>query len=212
MSTEQLQDFVTKIKTDLSDSSMEVQVTGKSVLDVEMVKGLTSGRVKMTIIGIGLVLFALLLIYKNPVKAFIPIFPVILIVGMSSGVMYLLGLKYTPITATLGALVLGMGTEMTVMLMERYLEERKSGKQKTESIVIAVTKIGKAIIASGLTTIGGFSVLMASEFIILKDFGLMTVINISLALISTFIILPPVLVLLDRFILNKKDIRDVSNK
>ncbi|MBK5241475.1 hydrophobe/amphiphile efflux-3 (HAE3) family transporter [Clostridium sp.] len=212
MSTEQLQDFVTKIKADLSDSSMEVQVTGKSVLDVEMVEGLTSGRVKMTIIGIGLVLFALLLIYRNPVKAFIPIFPVILIVGMSSGVMYLLGLKYTPITATLGALVLGMGTEMTVMLMERYLEERKSGKDKTESIVIAVTKIGKAIVASGLTTIGGFSVLMASEFIILKDFGLMTVINISLALISTFIILPPVLILLDRFILNKKDIRDVSNK
>ncbi|MEK6265914.1 MAG: hydrophobe/amphiphile efflux-3 (HAE3) family transporter [Clostridium sp.] len=212
MSTEQLQDFVTKIKADLSDSSMEVQVTGKSVLDVEMVKGLTSGRVKMTIIGIGLVLFALLLIYRNPVKAFIPIFPVILIVGMSSGVMYLLGLKYTPITATLGALVLGMGTEMTVMLMERYLEERKSGKDKTESIVIAVTKIGKAIVASGLTTIGGFSVLMASEFIILKDFGLMTVINISLALISTFIILPPVLILLDRFLLNKKDIRDVSNK
>ncbi|MGH4052173.1 MAG: hydrophobe/amphiphile efflux-3 (HAE3) family transporter [Clostridium sp.] len=212
MSTEQLQDFVTNIKADLSDSPMEVQVTGKSVLDVEMVKGLTSGRVKMTIIGIGLVLFALLLVYKNPVKAFIPIFPVILIVGMSSGVMYSLGLKYTPITATLGALVLGMGTEMTVMLMERYLEERKSGKHKTESIVIAVTKIGKAIVASGLTTIGGFSVLMASQFLILKDFGLMTVINISLALISTFIILPPVLILLDRFILNKKDIRDVSNK
>ncbi|MGH4120797.1 hydrophobe/amphiphile efflux-3 (HAE3) family transporter [Clostridium sp.] len=209
VSTEQLQDFVTKIKADLSDSSMEVQVTGKSMLDVEMVKGLTSGRVKMTIIGIGLVLLALLLIYKNPVKAFIPIFPVILIVGMSSGVMYSLGLKYTPITATLGALVLGMGTEMTVMLMERYLEERKSGKHKTEAIVIAVTKIGKAIVASGLTTIGGFSVLMASQFIILKDFGLMTVINISLALISTFIILPPVLILLDRFILNKKDIRDL---
>ncbi|MBU3192192.1 hydrophobe/amphiphile efflux-3 (HAE3) family transporter [Clostridium bowmanii] len=190
MSTEQLQDFVTKIKADLSDSSMEVQVTGKSVLDVEMVERLTSGRVKMTIIGIGLVLFALILIYKNPVKALIPIFPVILIVGMSSGIMYLIGLKYTPITATLGALVLGMGTEMTVMLMERYLEERKSGKHKTEAVVIAVTKIGKAIVASGLTTIGGFSVLMASQFLILKDFGLMTVINISLALISTFIILP----------------------
>lgn len=205
MGTKELQEFVTELNDEINDSSMEVQVTGKSVLDVEMVKGLTSGRIKMTIIGIGLVFFALLLIYRNLVKAIIPIFSVILIVGMSSGIMYILGFKYTPITATLGALVLGMGTEMSVMLLERYLEERKLRKDNLESMLITVTKIGKAIVASGLTTIGGFSVLMASKFIILKDFGLMTVINISLALISTFIILPPVIILLNRFILDKKE-------
>ena len=68
-------------------------------------------------------------------------------------------------------------------------------------------KIGQAILASGLTTIGGFSVLLFSSFIILKDFGFMTVINISLALISTFIVLPPLLLLFDLFLI-KKEIRD----
>lgn len=115
--------------------------------------------------------------------------------------MYLLGIDYTPITSTLGALVLGMGTEMTVMLMERYIEERGTGKNKSEAMIYSVTMIGKAIVASGLTTVGGFSVLMLSDFIILKDFGLMTVINISLALFSTFVILPPILAILDRFII-----------
>jgi predicted RND superfamily exporter protein len=203
-----LQIFVNDLKDVVSDTDMRVHVTGKSVLDVEMVEGLTSGRVKMTLIGIGLVFVVLLFIYRNIVKAFIPVFPITLIVGMSGGIMYLLGLKYTPITATLGALVLGMGTEMTIMLLERYLEERKSGKEKLESMIITVTMIGKATVASGLTTIGGFSVLMASKFVILKDFGLMTVINISLALMSTFIILPAVIVLLDRFIISKKEIEE----
>lgn len=207
--TEKLQDFITQLKNETNDTSMKIQITGKSVLDVEMVNGLTSGRVKMTIIGVVLVFAALLLIYRNLFKALIPILPVILIIGMSSGIMYLIGIKYTPITATLGALVLGMGTEMTVMLLERYLEERKYGKDKLESMIIAVTMIGKAIVASGLTTIGGFSVLMASQFIILRDFGLMTVINITLALLSTFVILPPIIILLDRFILNKKEVRDI---
>lgn len=204
MSTEELKEFVLDLKDIVNDAPMGVEVTGKSVLDVEMVKGLTDGRVKMTVIGLVLVFMSLLLVYRNIIKAFIPIFPIILIIGMSAGIMYFLGIKYTPITATLGALVLGMGTEMTIMLLERYIEERVEGKEKIDAMLITVSKIGKATIASGLTTIGGFSVLMASKFVILKDFGLMTVINISLALISTFIILPTIIILLDRFIVSKK--------
>src|SRR5699024_7555120 len=138
---------------------MQMPVTGKSVLDVEMVHGLTSGRIQMTLLGLALVFAALLIIYRNFFKALIPVFPVVLIVGISSGVTYLLGIQFTPITSTLGALVLGMGTEMTVMLLEGYIEERKTGQDKMESMITAVNKIGKAIIASGFTTVGGFSVL-----------------------------------------------------
>lgn len=204
MSTEKLQEFVKDIDKSLGDAPMDVTVTGKSVLDVEMVKGLTDGRIKMTLLGIGLVFLALLLVYRSPFKALVPVFPIILIVGMSGGIMYMLGLKYTPITATLGALILGMGTEMTIMVLERYMEERNSGKGKAEAMDITVNRIGKATLASGLTTIGGFSVLMLSKFVILKDFGLMTVINVSLALMSTFIILPAVIWSFDRFIIKDK--------
>ena len=209
LAIDHLREFILQLKDDLADTPMKVQITGKSVLDVEMVNGLTSGRVKMTIIGLALVFAALFVIYKNPFKALIPILPVVMIIGMSGGIMYLLNIKYTPITATLGALVLGMGTEMTVMLLERYLEERKSGKDKLESMMITVMMIGKAIVASGLTTIGGFSVLMASEFIILRDFGFMTVINIALALFSTFIVLPAIILLLDRFIISRDEVEKI---
>ncbi len=214
LNTGELQEFITELTADLNDAPLNVQVTGKSALDVEMVNGLTSGRVTMTILGLVLVFLALLFVYRNLFKALIPILPVILIVGISSGIMYLLGIDYTPITSTLGALVLGMGTEMTVMLMERYVEERKTGKNKLDAMIHSVIMIGKAIVASGLTTVGGFSVLMLSDFVILKDFGLMTVINISLALLCTFIILPPIITLFDRFLLSRKEkeaIRDMKN-
>jgi hydrophobe/amphiphile efflux-3 (HAE3) family protein len=203
--TEKLQAFITDLKGELSDAPLDVRITGKSVLDVEMVKGLTSGRVEMTLIGLALVFAALLIIYRNVFKALVPLLPVVLIIGMSSGAMALLGLNYTPITATLGALILGMGTEMTVMVMERYLEERRKGEEKMEAMLISIRMIGKAVLASGLTTIGGFSVLMFSEFVILRDFGRMTVINISMALISTFLVLPSILYLFDRFLLSKKE-------
>ena len=204
MATAELQEFVEDMKIMLEDAPIKTSITGKSVLDVEMVKGLTDGRFRMTIIGLGLVFLSLLILYRSFFKALVAVLPVVLIVGMSGGIMNLLGLKYTPITATLGALVLGMGTEMTIMLLERYLEERNEGKDKRKALFTTIKFIGKATLASGLTTVGGFSVLMTSKFVILKDFGLMTVINISLALMATFIILPALIWILDRFIVSDK--------
>jgi predicted RND superfamily exporter protein len=200
---EQIKSFIRNLEIEIKNTDLNVTVTGKSVLDVEMIDGLTAGRLEMTLIGMGLVFFGLLLIYRNPVRALIPIMPISLIVGLSGGIMYLLGMKYTPLTATLGALIIGIGTEFTILLLERYLEERENGEEKLVAIQTAVAKIGKAIIASGLTVIGGFSALVISNFVILKDFGLMTLINMSLALFSTLVVLPPLLVLLDRWIVRK---------
>jgi len=200
----ELEGFTKELKKEIQDAPMNVKITGKSVLDIEMINGLTSGRIEMTLLGMGLLFVGLLLVYRNPFKAFIPVFPISLIVGLSGGMMYLFGLKYTPLTATLGALILGIGTEMTILLLERYMEERKKNQDKREAMRITVSKIGVPIIASGVTTIGGFSVLMISDFVILKDFGFMTVINLSLALFSTLVVLPPVIVWLDRWIISRK--------
>lgn len=204
LSTAEMQEFIADLNGDLNNSEMDIKITGKAILDVEMVNGLTSGRILMTALGLLLIVILLLVIYRNLLKALIPIIPVVFIIGISSGLMFLLNIDYTPITATLGALVLGMGTEMTIMLMERYLEEREFNN-KQESMIIAVKKIGKAILASGLTTVGGFSVLIFSKFVILQDFGLMTVINITLVLLSTFIILPPIIILFDKLIYKDKN-------
>lgn len=181
-------------------AGVHVLVTGKPVVDVAMISGLTSGRNGMTLLGMGLVFLGLLVIYRNPIKALIPIFPIGLIVGWSSGAMYLLGMKYTPLTATMGALIIGIGTEFTILLMERYFEERRRGATEQESMLIATSRIGKAMFASALTVIGGFSALIASNFPILHDFGVLTLIDMTLCLFSTLVVLPPFIVLVDRWV------------
>src|SRR5699024_10938127 len=69
MATEELQEFVESMGKLLKDAPVKTSITGKSVLDVEMVKGLTDGRLKMTIIGLGLVFVVLLLLYRSFFKA-----------------------------------------------------------------------------------------------------------------------------------------------
>lgn len=197
--TNELERYINKHET----SALSTTITGKAIIDVEMVSALTTGRYKMTLLGMGLVFVGLLVIYRHPVKALIPLLPILLIVGWSGGIMYVMDVKYTPLTATLGALIIGVGTEFTILVMERFYEERQRGKPRREAMIIASRKIGTAIFASALTTIGGFSALLASDFVILNNFGMMTLINVSLALISTIVVMPAILVLLDRIVRTK---------
>lgn len=203
LEAEELKLFIDDLALYLDNNALdavETTITGKAVLDVEMIQGLTTGRYQMTLLGMGLVFISLLLIYRHPIKAFIPLLPIIFIVGWSGLAMYFLDVSYTPLTATLGALIIGIGTEFTVLVMERFYEERKKGSQGMEAIQTTNKSIGKAIFASALTTIGGFSALLVSDFVILNNFGMMTLINISLALFSTFVVMPPILITLDRFV------------
>jgi hydrophobe/amphiphile efflux-3 (HAE3) family protein len=196
-----LRDFIAELNQYLHSSPLqdvEVTVTGKAVIDAEMMTSLTGGRREMTLLGVALVFLGLLFIYRSFLKAIAPVFPISLIIGWSGGAMYLLGIDYTPLTATMGALIIGIGTEFTVLLMERYFEEKQKGLSKEEAMVTTVAKIGKPILASALTTIGGFSALVFSDFLILREFGIVTLLNITFCLISSLLVLPPVIVMLDR--------------
>lgn len=192
---ENTEDFIDDLSAFLVDSGtdMDVTVTGQAVIDVEMITALTTGRYLITLVGMLLVFLGLLVIYRNPLKAIIPLIPISLIVGWSGGFMYIFGLEYTPLTATLGALIIGIGTEFTILIMERYFEVKEKVEDNEEAIVTTIGKMGKPIIASALTTIGGFSALVISDFEILSNFGIMTLVNISLALLSTIIVMPAVL-------------------
>ena len=195
LESKELEAFIADLRAflDASVTDMDVTVTGQAVIDVEMITALTTGRYTITLVGMALVFLGLLLIYRNPLKAIIPLIPISLIVGWSGGVMYLYNLEYTPLTATLGALIIGIGTEFTILIMERYFEEKEKASTNNEAIVITLGKMGKPIIASALTTIGGFSALVISDFEILSNFGIMTLVNISLALLSTIIVMPALL-------------------
>lgn len=174
-----------------------VIITGQSVAMIDIISALTSGRVVMTMLGVGLVLIGLIVVYRNSVKALSPIIPMFIVVGWSGLVMTGLDIPYTPMTAVLGSLILGVGSEYSILMMERYFEEKDNGLTSVEAINQAVTTTGSALIASGATTVFGFSALILSPFPILSNFGLVTVIDVCLAIFATFVVFPPLIVIMD---------------
>jgi hypothetical protein len=165
---------------------VSVRETGDPVVMTTVIAALTTGRTEMTLLGLVLIFVVLLVVYRDLIKALLPVLPMMVVIGWMGGVMYFAGLKYTPLTATLGALILGVGSEYAILMMERFYEELDKVGDPMEALGIASRRIGSALVASGMTTVFGFGALMASPFLITSNFGMVTVLAVVFALLTTF--------------------------
>jgi len=165
---------------------ISVRITGQPVLMSTVMDALTSGRIEMSLLGLVMIFILLLVIYRDLIKALLPVLPMLVVIGWMGGVMYYGGLKYTPLTATLGALILGVGSEYAILMMERFYEELHNIGDPYEALKITANRIGSALVASGAAVAFGFAALMSSPFNIVSNFGLVTVLSIVFALITTF--------------------------
>ncbi|MBF8267332.1 MAG: hypothetical protein HW388_840 [Dehalococcoidia bacterium] len=175
-----------------------VTVSGFPLVMAEVFDALTSGRLRITILSIAIIFGGLLLLYRlNPLKALFATAPMVLIVGWASGLMWAAGIDFSPLTATIGALVVGIGAEFGILVLARYYEALERGISSEDAMVEAVMSIGRAIIASGVTAMAGFGALLAAtDFPILQDFGLVTAINIGFSIIAALVVMPAMVVLI----------------
>ena len=165
---------------------VSVRETGDAVVMTTVIYALTVGRTEMTLLGLLLIFIVLIFIYRDLIKALLPVLPMLVVIGWMGGVMDLAGLKYTPLTACLGALILGVGSEYAILMMERFYEELGKIGEPLEALRVTTGRIGSALIASGLTTVFGFAALISSPFLITNNFGMVTVLAIIFALLTTF--------------------------
>jgi predicted RND superfamily exporter protein len=175
-----------------------VTPSGLAVVGIEAVHALSANRPLMMYSALGAIFLALLIFYRHLVKAAAPLAAVLVAVGSSSFVLFVSGTDLNPLTSVSGPLIIAMSSEFSIIMMSRYVEERSRGVEPDVAIVAAATLVGRAITASGLTVIGGFGVLAFSGFPLLNAFGQVTALNIGMALLTTVLVLPPILVWTDR--------------
>jgi predicted RND superfamily exporter protein len=145
-------------------------------------------------------------IYRSIRRAAVPLIPVLMATGWSGLVVAALGVSLNPMSATLGALVIAISTEFSVLLSARYASERRAGSSIGESLRRSYARTGAAVLASGVTAIAGFAVLaisglpllddvgLISVAPVLRDFGLVTVADLLVALAGVLLVLPAAVV------------------
>ncbi|MEN6443965.1 MAG: hydrophobe/amphiphile efflux-3 (HAE3) family transporter [Methanoregula sp.] len=171
---------------------------GNFELYTMLLRSLSDSKETMTFLGFIFVFVFLILVYRH-FDAVSPIIPIIFVVGWNAVMMYILGIDYTPLTATLGSMTIGVAAEYTILVMERYAEEEERTHDPIAAIQESVQKIGTAITVSGLATFFGFSALCLATFPVIANFGTTTLIAVAFSLIGAIFVMPAVLSLFGSF-------------
>jgi hydrophobe/amphiphile efflux-3 (HAE3) family protein len=172
-----------------------VDPAGNFELFTSLLGSMAESKDQMTVLGFIFVGIFLVLVYRH-LHAVSPMIPIIFVVGWNAVMMYIIGLTYNPLTATLGSMTIGVAAEYTILVMERYAEEEERLHDPVAAIQESVQKIGSAITVSGLATFFGFSALCLATFPIISNFGISTLIAVAFSLIGAIFIMPAVLSLM----------------
>jgi predicted RND superfamily exporter protein len=175
-----------------------VQPSGRFDLFTTLMTAMGSSKDTMTYLGFILIFVYLVLVYRH-FHAISPLVPIIAIVGWNAMAMYMLGINYSPLTATLGSMTIGVAAEYTILVMERYAEEEERLHNPLAAIQESVQKIGTAITVSGLATFFGFSALCLASFPIVSNFGITTLLAVGFSLLGAIFIMPAVLSVMGQF-------------
>jgi uncharacterized protein len=184
-------------------AGVDASVVGLPVLAAEANATLSSPwRRGLTLLAALAGVFLVLLLVRRSVRqAAIPLIPIALATGWSGGVLFVLGLlpgalevDLNPMSVTLGALVIAISTEFSVLLSSRYRQEREAGAGPARAIELTYASTGAAVLASGATAIAGFAALIASDIRMLRDFGIVTVVDLTVSLLGVLVVLPAALI------------------
>jgi len=199
ISLEQVHDLIRELE-DMASPPQGVKVSsvGTMAMGAQTIDAVTGSRMLLNMLCLGAVLLIILAAYRRPVTALLIVVPVGVVIAWSSLDMFLIGIPLNPLTAILGVLIIGIGTEFMVVINGRYEEEKSQGVEPREAMITAIAKTGRAIMATALTTLGGFGVLIASDFVMIRDFGIATVLGVLLCLVVTLTVMPGLMVWYDK--------------
>jgi uncharacterized protein len=156
-------------------------------------------RLETLLAGLAAVALVLLVAFRGDRRrALVPLVPIALATGWSALVAFVVRVPLNPMSVTLGALVIAISTEFSVLLSERHRQERLAGLDTIEALRRSYQRTGAAVAASGVTAIFGFGVLILSDIRMLRDFGIVTLIDLTVSLLGVLVALPAALVIAER--------------
>jgi predicted RND superfamily exporter protein len=179
---------------------ISAQLAGLPVLAAQANAALSSSGDRLLTLVAGLVAVGLVLlaVFRSVSRALIPMIPIAFATGWSALVLFLIGIPLNPMSATLGTLVIAISTEFSVLLSERHRQERAAGHDLQAALQRTYRSTGAAVLASGITAIAGFGVLIFSNITMLRDFGFVTLVDLSVSLGGVLLVLPAVLAKFER--------------
>ncbi|MCI4660587.1 MAG: outer membrane lipoprotein-sorting protein [Neomegalonema sp.] len=171
------------------------------------VRAMLSGSV-LALVLISAVLLIVLRDWKIGLISLIPnLVPAVMAFGLWG---YSVGAVTLAIAVVLAA-TLGIVVDDTVHFLSKYVKARREGHSPEDAVRYVFRNVGMALFVTTIALLAGFGILAQSGFAVNGDLAKLTAITIAFALLADFLLLPPLLIAIDKFS-EKKEVTGMPMK
>ncbi|KAA0793819.1 MMPL family transporter [Bacillus sp. BPN334] len=190
-------------KRKLSGAGLHVRLSGPVGIQTDAVSLFSQADVKLLIATVLLVLVLLILLYRSPILAILPL----LVVGFAYGIIsptlgFLANHGWIKVDAQaisiMTVLLFGAGTDYCLFLISRYREYLLEEESKYKALQLAIKASGGAIIMSALTVVLGLGTLLLAHYGAFHRFAVPFSVAVFIMGIAALTILPALLLIFGR--------------
>lgn len=168
-----------------------IEITGTTIIQEELRRVIIRDLARAVLIILVLVYAYLLVYFENPLRAALALLPVVISMLCVLGTIELLGMKLHYLNIIALPMLVGIGVDAGIHIIQRF---REDGGRNLRN---AVTRTGRAVVITSLTTMFGFGSLAFASFSGIRDLGLIAIMGVVYTMFAALMVLPAVLRLLD---------------
>ena len=191
-------EFINSVDNDLQEifnlEENKYSLTGISVIYSNLLQSLFGslfGSIGIVFVSI-FIMF--LVLFRSFNLALLGLIPNFLSAGAVIGTIGLIGIPLDVMTVTVAAVSIGMGVDNTIHYIFRFKKEFESTQNYLVSSKNTHITIGKALLFTSTTIILGFLSLTMSNFNPTVYFGIFTALAMTMAIMSSLVLLPALLI------------------
>ncbi|WP_435552123.1 efflux RND transporter permease subunit [Natrinema sp. CGMCC1.2065] len=180
------------------ESGDNVVVFGDAIIEEEMLQLLGDTSMVVFPAALVLILFFLLVAYRDPIDLGLGLVSLLLTIVWTFGFMGHAGIPFSDSLITVFPLLLAVGIDFGIHIINRYREERAAGAAIGDAMGITTGQMSGAFMIVTLTTVIGFAANLTSSLSQLRDFGIVASVGIAFTFLIFAVFLPAGKVGLDR--------------
>ena len=205
------EDLQAKIDKVFPKENYDVTITGKALV---FQKG-TTYLVKNLAISLSLAIFLISLFMAYMFRSFrmilISLIPNLLPLIITAGLMGYLGVPIKPSTILVFSIAFGISVDDTIHFLAKYRQELQANHWKIrKSVYAALRETGVSMFYTSIVLFFGFSVFTISSFGGTVALGALVSATLLFAMLSNLLLLPSLLLSLERSIANKEVLKEPS--
>ena len=198
---EALKELRDEAKPLVGPTDLKVGFTGGVAVNVDNEEAFKSAEMIVGIVTILLILVLLLIIYRSPIAAVLPIVMVGIVFMVAPPVIAIVGKAFDlqidqSLNSILIIVLFGIGTDYILFLLFRYRERLRAGDDRKQAMVVAVERVGEAIASAAGAVVIAFGTMLLATFGAFKSMGPGLAIAVIVMAVASLTLVPAVVSLI----------------